>query len=158
MGTALTERQLRELGRLARRLYLCFDADAAGEEATLRGMELATSQGFDVRAVPLPPGLDPADVADGFEERLGGAESYVVYRVRIELERADDRQLAYLRAQEILNRFPESPERQEAWRLANDRLGMTVQLRSAGVASARGAPPSPKLIEAGERWEREALA
>src|ERR687885_347889 len=30
MGTALTERQLRELGRLARRLYLCFDADAAG--------------------------------------------------------------------------------------------------------------------------------
>jgi DNA primase len=40
MGTALTERQLRELGRMTRRLYLCFDADAAGQEATLRGMEL----------------------------------------------------------------------------------------------------------------------
>src|SRR5205085_4476534 len=56
MGTALTERQLRELGRLTRRIYLCFDADAAGEEATLRGMELAAGQGFDVRVVPLPPG------------------------------------------------------------------------------------------------------
>src|SRR6185436_15199519 len=41
MGTALTERQLKELGRLARRLVLCFDGDAAGEDATLRGMELA---------------------------------------------------------------------------------------------------------------------
>ena len=41
MGTALTERQLKELQRLTRRLYLCFDSDAAGEEATLRGMELA---------------------------------------------------------------------------------------------------------------------
>src|SRR5205807_6712488 len=38
MGTALTERQLRELGRLTKRLFLCFDSDAAGQEATLRGM------------------------------------------------------------------------------------------------------------------------
>ena len=30
MGTALTERQLKELGRLTRRLWLCFDGDAAG--------------------------------------------------------------------------------------------------------------------------------
>ena len=36
MGTALTERQLRELGRLTKKVYLCFDADAAGQEATLR--------------------------------------------------------------------------------------------------------------------------
>src|SRR5574337_583961 len=61
MGTALTERQLRELGRLTKKVYLCFDADAAGQEATLRGMELATGQGFDVRVVTLPHGLDPAD-------------------------------------------------------------------------------------------------
>src|SRR6187401_333177 len=45
MGTALTERQLRELGRMTKRLFLCFDADAAGQEATLRGMELASVQG-----------------------------------------------------------------------------------------------------------------
>ena len=41
MGTALTEHQLRELKRLTQRLFLCFDSDAAGEDATLRGMELA---------------------------------------------------------------------------------------------------------------------
>ena len=41
MGTALTEQQLRELGRLTKRLWLAFDGDAAGESATLRGMALA---------------------------------------------------------------------------------------------------------------------
>jgi DNA primase len=159
MGTALTERQLRELGRLARRLYLCFDADAAGEEATLRGMELAAAQGFDVRVVALPPGLDPADAAADFEERLRSAESYVVYRIRVELDRAADRQVAYLRVQEVLDRFRDSPERQEAWRLANDRLGMTVQLRAAATGTgAAGAPLTPKLLEAAERLERGALA
>ena len=75
MGTALTERQLKELQRLTRRIYLCFDSDAAGEDATLRGMELATSLGFDVRVVTLPPGQDPADAPAGFENRLAGASS-----------------------------------------------------------------------------------
>ena len=33
MGTALTEAQLRELNRLSKKLFLCFDADAAGTDA-----------------------------------------------------------------------------------------------------------------------------
>src|SRR5206468_6837230 len=92
MGTALTERQLKELGRLTRRLFLCFDADAAGEDATLRGMELAARAGFDVQVVTLPPGTDPADLAEGFERRLAEAESFMTYRVRVEVARAADRQ------------------------------------------------------------------
>src|SRR6266516_676928 len=69
MGTALTEGQLKELGRLTKRLWLCFDGDAAGEAATLRGMELAVLAGFDVQVLALPPGKDPADLAEGFEQR-----------------------------------------------------------------------------------------
>jgi DNA primase len=157
MGTALTEHQLRELKRLTQRLFLCFDSDAAGEEATLRGMELAVSQGFEVRVVALPRGKDPADDPAGFEERLGAADPYAVHRVRLELDRARDKQHAYLRVQDILNSIPESPERHDAWRLANDRLGLTVQLRAAGSA-ATGAAASPRLIDAGDRLEREALA
>src|SRR5262249_2439297 len=88
MGTALTERQLKELSRLTRKLYLCFDADAAGEAATLRGMDRAAAQGFDVRVVALPPGTDPADAAVGFEERLAKGEGYPLLPVRPPLDRA----------------------------------------------------------------------
>jgi DNA primase len=159
MGTALTERQLSELSRLTSRVFLCFDADAAGEDATLRGMELALRQGFDVRVVALPKGKDPADAPATFEQRLADAESYAVHRVRLELSRARDRQHAYLRVQDVLNDLPESPERHEAWRLANDQLGLTVQLRAAagGTASA-GDAMSPRLVEVGDKLERSALA
>ncbi len=156
MGTALTEAQLTQLGRLARRLYLCFDGDAAGEAATLRGMELATARGFELRVVALPPGIDPADAAEGFDERLARAEPYALYRVRIEIERADDRQAAYGRVKEVLDGLPDSPERDDAWRLANDRLDMTVQIRAA-VPSTKAAV-TPRALEAAERLERDALA
>ena len=157
MGTALTESQLKELGRLTRRLFLCFDSDAAGEDATLRGMELASKQGFDVRVVALPSGKDPADDPTGFETHLGAAESYPVHRVRLILDRTPDRQLAYLAVKEFLDGIPESPQWHEAWRLANDRLGVTVQLRATGSAGV-GAPVSSKMIDADERLEREVLA
>src|SRR5207253_1858067 len=79
MGTALTERLLRELNRLTKRLFLCFDADAAGQDATLRGMELAVAQGFDVQVVTLPEGTDPADDPVAFERHLNAPVSYPVH-------------------------------------------------------------------------------
>jgi DNA primase len=41
MGTALTENQLYLLKRFSRRIVLALDADAAGEKATLRGLQVA---------------------------------------------------------------------------------------------------------------------
>jgi DNA primase len=162
MGTALTERQLKELQRLTRRIYLCFDSDAAGEDATLRGMELATSLGFDVRVVTLPKGQDPADAPAGFEGRLGGAESYIHYRVRLELDRTADRQEAFVRAREILQRHEDSPEWQDALRLLAGRLSLPKEtltgLTPKGGVRTITDDLSPKLLEKGERLERNALA
>jgi DNA primase len=161
MGTALTERQLKELARLTTRLWLCFDGDAAGEAATLRGMELAAAQGLDVRVVALPSGFDPADLADGFEQRLGRAESYLGYRVKLEIDRAADRQEAFVRVREVLARFEDSPERQDAIRYAADKLDLPKETQ-AGLAPRRSASAtgrvSPRLLDAGERLERNALA
>src|SRR3954469_7170424 len=161
MGTALTERQLKELSRLAHKVYLCFDGDAAGEAATLRGMELAAAQGFDVRVVTLPAGSDPADEPEGFEERLARAESYLGYRVRLEIDRAPDRQEAFVRVREALSPFEESPERPDAVRLAADRLDLPKETQ-AGLAPGRAGSAtgevSAKLLEAGDRLERDALA
>jgi len=83
MGTALNEDQLRLLNKLSHRIVLALDADAAGEKATLRGLDLArnaleheTELAFDahgllrhearlqadVRVTLLPPGMDPDEV------------------------------------------------------------------------------------------------
>jgi DNA primase len=160
MGTALTEQHLRELHRLTKNLALCFDADAAGQEATVRGMELAAAQGFDIRVVSLPPGTDPADDPAAFEARLVTAEDYLPYRVRIEIERAPDKNRAFERVREVLAAFRDSPERQDAVRLAADRLGLPASLQAGLAPAARSGTGavSPKVLEAGVRQERDALA
>lgn len=160
MGTALTERQLKELQRLTKRVWLCFDGDAAGEAATVRGMELATTLGLDVRIVALPPGVDPADAPDDFERRLASAESYLAYRVRLEIERAPDRQEGFVRVREVLARFEDSPERQAAMRFAADKLDLPKETQ-AGLAPRAGRSTgtvTAKLLDAGDRRERDALA
>jgi DNA primase len=162
MGTALTEKQLRELNRLTKRVFLCFDADAAGQDATLRGMELAVAQGFDVQVVALPKGTDPADDPATFERLLAAPASYPVHRVRLEVERAPDKQRAFVGVRTFLAQVPDSPERQDAVRLAADLLDLPPETQG-GLAPARGSSRnagvvSPRLLDAGQRLERSALA
>jgi hypothetical protein len=117
-----------------------------------------------VRVVALPKGEDPADAPGSFAARLGSAESYLHYRVRITLERAADRQEAFVRAREILAPFEDSPERHEALRLVADRLDLPRETL-AGLAPARTRPGSgasvpvaPRILEAGLQRERDLLA
>jgi hypothetical protein len=124
-------------------------------------MELALAAGFDVRVVSLPPGADPAEAADAFEERLAGADGYLLHRVRLEIERAPSRQEAFTRAREVLEKVEDSPERADAVRLAADRLGLPPETQ-AGLAPRRApratGTVSRKLLDAGERLERRLLA
>jgi DNA primase len=65
LGTALTEKQLGLLKRLTNRYALALDPDAAGEEATKRGLEVAR-QALDRKTVPVPMGAGLI----AFEQRL----------------------------------------------------------------------------------------
>ena len=155
MGTALTEPQVKELRRLTSHLYLCFDADAAGEAATVRGMELADRAGFDVRIVPLPAGKDPADAVDGFDQRLEESVGYLMHRVRLEIAAAP-KQEAFESVQPLIEAAPAGPDRDEAARYASDRLG--VPLRIAGGNARAFGEARRKVLGAGDRLEREFLA
>ncbi|MFN3761684.1 MAG: DNA primase, partial [Anaerolineae bacterium] len=66
MGTALTETQVRLLKRYTRRLILALDPDAAGVQATLRGLEVAR-EALDRELAPV---FNPRGLV-GFERRLG---------------------------------------------------------------------------------------
>ncbi|MHB1131985.1 MAG: DNA primase [Chloroflexota bacterium] len=55
LGTALTERQVGLLKRHTKKVLLALDADAAGAEATRRGLEVAI-QVFDRKTTPVPTG------------------------------------------------------------------------------------------------------
>ena len=58
-GTALTEEQVKLLGRYANRILLLYDADAAGATAALRGTDVILEEGLAPYVVSLPGGEDP---------------------------------------------------------------------------------------------------
>jgi DNA primase len=67
-GTALTPEQVRLIHRYGDGLLMIYDADAAGQSAMIRGMDIAIAEGLDVRMVQLPEGEDP----DSFVRQFGG--------------------------------------------------------------------------------------
>jgi DNA primase len=159
MGTALTEQQLRELGRFTKRLWLAFDGDAAGEAAALRGMALANTQGFDVKIVPVPSDRDPADTPGEFLEWAAGSKPYAVHGIEVLGRRHADRTERYRAFKEFLDPLPDSPDKQEAWKRANDDLDMTIRLRATGQGTAgAAAAASPRLVRAGDELESYVLA
>jgi len=66
MGTALTEPQLKQLQRYTQRMVLALDPDAAGVQATLRGVEVAR----EALEKEWEPVFDPRGLV-GYEARLG---------------------------------------------------------------------------------------
>jgi DNA primase len=70
-GTALTERHAVLLKRFAEEVILFFDADAAGERAAERALEILYAAGLQVRIGVLPPGEDPDSLI-----RKGGVETF----------------------------------------------------------------------------------
>ena len=81
MGTALTQEQIRLLGRFTKELILCYDNDSAGSMATDRALELLRNTDFTVRVLRLPQRL-----ADGKYVKQD-ADDFIKYQGRDAFER-----------------------------------------------------------------------
>jgi DNA primase len=86
LGTALTEQQVRLLGRYAKRIVVNFDPDSAGVAATKRSLELLLAEGFKVNVLTLPDNLDPDEYIrgrglEGYIKALKGSQPFLDYIV-----------------------------------------------------------------------------
>ena len=59
LGTALTVNQAKLMKKYADKVVISYDADIAGQTATLRGLDILKKEGFDVRVLTVPQGKDP---------------------------------------------------------------------------------------------------
>ena len=87
LGTALTINQARLLKRYADKVIISYDADMAGQMATLRGLEILRTAGFDVRVLNIPQGKDPDEYVrsngkEAFLKLINSAEPLIDYRMK----------------------------------------------------------------------------
>jgi len=95
LGTSFTPEQAAELRKYAQNVFVCFDADAAGQAAASKSADVLkplVEAGMHVRLVSLPPGEDPDSYVrtqgvEAFRRLLDGAVPWVQFVLDRELER-----------------------------------------------------------------------
>src|SRR6266436_1859960 len=98
-GTSLTERHAALLRRFADEAVLFFDADAAGQKAGERALEILFGAGLQVKLGELPPGEDPDSLirkagGEAFRQRIAKAEDFFDFQVNRNLSAAESKTTA----------------------------------------------------------------
>lgn len=86
LGTALTENQTKLIKRYTKQVILSYDADSAGQNAAMRGIEILNKEGFKVRVLHVSDGKDPDEFIkkngrDAFLSLIDGALPYIDYKL-----------------------------------------------------------------------------
>lgn len=88
LGTALTEQQGRLLRKNSEQIIIGYDADGAGQAATLRGLEILQNMGCDIRVLQIYGAKDPDEFIikygpERFQKCVDSAISLVEFKVKI---------------------------------------------------------------------------
>ena len=129
-GTALTNGQVRALGRHSRNIVVNFDPDAAGSQAAERSIQMLLEEDMHIRVLELDGGLDPDEYVktagpEGYAAKLAAAGSYFHWladraRARHDMRTAEGRIAAF---QVLLPAIQRMSDRLERLAIANDVAG-----------------------------------
>jgi DNA primase len=180
MGTALTDAQAAALRKLTKNVFLLYDSDKAGLQATFRSGDELLRQGVSVRVVTLPDGDDPdtfvkthgavaltarlKDAIDVFERKIQLLERAGMFTELQKKRRALDRLLPTVRAtsDEIMRDLYLS-RASEVSGVAREVLERELRGKPTPVISVSSSPPpapspSPRISPAARvrRGERRA--
>ncbi|MFR8926731.1 DNA primase [Peptoniphilus senegalensis] len=87
LGTSLTEDQAGIIKNMAKDIYICYDSDEAGINATSRAIDIFLSKSCKPKIIELEGGLDPDDFIkkygmEGFENKIKSAISYIDFKIK----------------------------------------------------------------------------
>lgn len=94
LGTSLTAEQAKLLTAYTYRTLICYDGDAAGETAALRGLDILDQQGCAAGVIRIPAGSDPDDYLkdygkEAFLQLADKAYSLFAFKFQLSLEKYD---------------------------------------------------------------------
>lgn len=149
LGTSLTEEHANLLSKYTNRVYLTYDADAAGQNATHRAVPMLEKTGIQVRILRIQGAKDPDEFlkkygADRFRLLLERSENHAEYQLQSLMARydltLDDQKLAFLaEAAKMISTLPNAIER---------------EIYGSKAAKAAGTTPESMKIEVDKAYRR----
>ena len=87
LGTSLTIDQANIIKRMAKDIYICYDSDNAGINATSRAIDIFLQASVKPKIIELEGGLDPDDFIkkyglEAFEKKIKSAISYIEFKIK----------------------------------------------------------------------------
>ena len=87
LGTSLTIDQANIIKRMAKDIYICYDSDNAGINATSRAIDIFLQASVKPKIIELKGGLDPDDFIkknglEAFEKKIKSAISYIEFKIK----------------------------------------------------------------------------
>ena len=145
LGTALTQQQARLLRRYVETVYIAYDGDAAGQNATVRGLDILKGEGLEVRVITFPDDLDPDEYVQlygksGFDRLKENAQTLNEFKVRtyangLNLSDENDRERFAMRACAFVASL-QPIEQGRYYKLIADMTGYAVEaLEAQGTRS-----------------------
>ncbi len=94
LGTSLTHDQAKLIKRYCKNIYICYDGDSAGQNATSRAIEVFKEQDISPNIIVIPDNMDPDDYIkkygnDNFNRLIDNAMDSVIYEYKKILQKYD---------------------------------------------------------------------
>lgn len=162
LGTALTAEQGRLLLLQTPRVVIAYDSDTAGQNATLRGLDILGGMGCQVSVLSLPEGKDPDEFlhshsADDFRRLTQEAQPLVQFRLERLLQRygsgtPEARAQVAKGAEPVLAPIADEVRRNEYIRWLAGRLGVSEQDLRLDLKKFVSGQRQPKQHTRGKSW------
>lgn len=137
MGTSLTKDQARIIKRYTDRVFISYDGDFAGQKASIRGLEILSEEGLEVKVVSLPDGMDPDDViknlgAEGYAKLLADAKPLIDFKLDIlrrtyDVNTIDGKRKYISNAIRVISESPSPAEQEDLLKTVRDVTGTTFE-------------------------------
>lgn len=170
LGTSLTEDQARLLRRNTETVIICFDADGAGGEGALRGLDLLKKHGCSVKVAQMPDHLDPDDYirkygGDAFKQSIIAAAvpltAFKLQTLQKGVDTTDAEQKIKLvqRALEVVTDLPAAVERDHYMRQLAQNLDLSYEAIKAEQRQLyyRRKKMEKQRDKAGDEWHNSKM-
>ncbi|MBO7187246.1 MAG: DNA primase [Clostridia bacterium] len=156
MGTALTKDQARIIKRFTNDVYISYDGDFAGRQASIRGLEILRDEGLEVKVVSMPDGLDPDDVikksgVDAYRDLIKKAKLLIDFKLDVlkhtfDLNTSDGKRKFIKEAIKVISESDSASEREDLLKSLRDETGITYESLKRELDGINTQTETPRVV------------